>query len=120
MTVTSTRMLETANGRHCRWREFTHSLTQVSTHEVTNQPPALPEYNILLADPALREGIARWGREQDHLELEALGALAGSAEAQIWGEQADRNTPVLHTYSSQGERIDEAEFHPAWHHMIDT
>jgi putative acyl-CoA dehydrogenase len=62
----------------------------VSTHEVTNQPPALPEYNVVLADPALREGIARWGREQDYPELEALGALAGSAETQIWGDQADR------------------------------
>ena len=36
-----------------------HSLAQVSTHEVTNQSPALPEYNVFLADRALREGIAR-------------------------------------------------------------
>jgi putative acyl-CoA dehydrogenase len=92
----------------------------VSTHEVTNQVPALPEYNIVLADPALREGIARWGREQDLHELETLGALAGSAEAQIWGDQADRNPPVLHTHSPQGERIDEVDFHPAWHHLLDT
>jgi len=92
----------------------------VSTHEVTNQVPALPEYNIVLADPALREGIARWGREQDLHELETLGALAGSAEAQIWGDQADRNPPVLHTYSPQGERTDEVDFHPAWHHLLDT
>ena len=120
MTVTSTRMLETANGRHCRWREFTHSLTQVSTHEVTNQPPALPEYNVVLADPALREGIARWGRERDHPQLETLGALAGSVEAQVWGDQADRNPPVLHTYSPQGVRIDEVDFHPAWHRLLDT
>jgi putative acyl-CoA dehydrogenase len=92
----------------------------VSTHEVTNQPPALPEYNVVLADPALREGIARWGREQDYPELEALGAVAGSAEAQIWGDQADRNPPVLHTHSPQGVRIDEVDFHPAWHRLLDT
>jgi len=113
-------MLETIASNHCHPRDFTHSLTQVSTHEVTNQPPALPEYNVVLADPALREGIARWGREQDHRELEALGVLAGGAEAQTWGDQADRNLPVLHTYSPQGDRIDEVDFHPAWHRLLAT
>ena len=92
----------------------------MSTHEVTNQSPALPEYNVVLADPALSEGIERWGVEQDLRELEDLGALAGSVEAQLWGEQADRNPPVLHTYSPQGVRIDEVDFHPAWHRLLDT
>jgi len=102
------------------WRGATHSITRVSTHEVTNQPPALPDYNILLTDPALREGIARWGREQDQEELEALGTLAGDVESQIWGDQADRNPPVLHTHSPQGDRIDEVDFHPAWHRLLNT
>ena len=80
----------------------------------------MSEYNVVSADPALREGIARWGREQDRAELEALGALAGGVEAQTWGDQADRNPPVLHTHSPQGDRIDEVDFHPAWHHLLDT
>jgi len=42
-----------------RGQGLAHHLTQVSTHEVTNQSPALPEYNVFLADRALREGIAR-------------------------------------------------------------
>jgi putative acyl-CoA dehydrogenase len=113
-------MLETIDTRLCHWQAFTHSLTQVSTHQVTNQPPALPEYNVVLADPALCEGIVRWGREQDHDELETLGALAGSVETQLWGDQADRNPPVLQTHSAQGVRIDEVDFHPAWHHLLDT
>jgi len=92
----------------------------VSTHQVTNQSPALPEYNVVLADPALREGIARWGREQDQPELEALGAQAGADEARTWGDQADRNPPVLRTHSPQGVRIDEVDFHPAWHRLLDT
>ena len=92
----------------------------MSTHEVTNQPPALPEYNVVLADPALREGIALWGLEQDRAQLEALGALAGGVEAQTWGEQADRNPPVLRTHSPQGARVDEVDFHPAWHRLLDT
>ena len=80
----------------------------------------MSEYNVVSADPALREGIARWGREQDGAELEALGALAGGVEAQTWGDQADRNPPVLHTHSPQGAQIDEVDFHPAWHKLLDT
>jgi putative acyl-CoA dehydrogenase len=87
---------------------------------VTNQPPPLPEYNVVLADPALREGIARWGRAKDLPDLEVLGALAGSTDSQTWGDQADRNPPVLHTHSPQGHRIDEVQFHPAWHRLLDT
>src|SRR5665647_2345331 len=45
----------------CRWRDSTHSLTQVSTHEVTNQSPTLPEDKVVLADPALG-GDHAWGR----------------------------------------------------------
>jgi len=92
----------------------------VSTHEVTNQVPPLSGYNVISADPALLEGIQRWGDAQDRTELEALGSLAGGAEAQTWGDQADNNPPVLHTYSPQGVRIDEVDFHPAWHQLMHT
>jgi len=33
----------------------------VSTHEVTNQAPPLSGYNVVSMDPALVEGIQRWG-----------------------------------------------------------
>jgi putative acyl-CoA dehydrogenase len=92
----------------------------VSTHEVTNQAPPPCGYNVVSADPALREGIERWGREQDRAERETLGALAGGVETQTWGDQADRNPPVLHTHSPQGDRIDEVDFHPAWHRLLET
>jgi len=92
----------------------------VSTHEVTNQSPPLSGYNVVSADPALLEGLERWGSEQDHIGLKALGDLAGSVEAQTWGDQADRNIPVLQTHSPQGDRIDEVDYHPAWHLLMST
>jgi len=46
--------------------------------------------------------------------------LAGGREAQTWGDQADRNPPVLHTHSQEGVRIDEVDFHPAWHKLLDV
>jgi putative acyl-CoA dehydrogenase len=36
------------------------------------------------------------------------------------GGQADRNPPFLHTHSPQGDRIDEVDFHPAWHLLLET
>jgi alkylation response protein AidB-like acyl-CoA dehydrogenase len=33
---------------------------------------------------------------------------------------ADRHPPVLHQYDARGERIDEIEFHPAYHELINT
>ena len=92
----------------------------MSTHQVTNQVSPLDGYNVVSADPALLEGVHRWGREEDLDDLEALGERAGSVEAQAWGDQADRNPPVLHTHSPQGARIDEVNFHPAWHQLLDT
>lgn len=49
----------------------------MSTHEVTNQVPALCGYNVDSIDPSLREGIDRWGPAQDHAELETLGGAHG-------------------------------------------
>ena len=101
-------------------RPIRPSLAGVSTHEVVNQVPPLTDYNVLDTDAVLTESLARWGNPADREELSRLGALAGSRQAQQWGDQADRCTPVLRTHSAQGERIDEVEFHPAWHELLGT
>ena len=31
------------------------------THEVSNQPPPLEDYNVFAADAVLVEGLKRWG-----------------------------------------------------------
>ena len=50
--------------------------------------------------------------------MRELGRLAGSAQAQEWGRQANENPPVLRTHDRFGNRIDEVEFHPAWHSLM--
>ena len=35
-----------------------------------------------------------------------------------WGRLANENKPVLHTHDRYGNRIDEVEFHPAWHQLM--
>src|SRR5690606_4030839 len=49
-----------------------------------------------------------------------LGRLAGSARARSWAEQDDNHHPVLRTHDRYGHRIDEVDFHPAWHVLMDT
>ncbi|UGY94267.1 acyl-CoA dehydrogenase family protein [Streptomyces gobiensis] len=94
-----------------------------STHIVINQPPPLVDYDVFAADAALTAAVERYvapeRAAEAHEELTALGRVAGSAEAQKWGVQANENPPVLHTHDRYGHRIDEVEFHPAWHQLLD-
>ncbi|GAA4910566.1 acyl-CoA dehydrogenase family protein [Streptomonospora salina] len=89
------------------------------THEVFNQPEPLEDHDAA-ADPALLSGLEReeagWAAEEVH----ELGRLAGTARAQAWGEQANANEPVLRTHDRYGHRVDEVDFHPAWHVLMDT
>ncbi|WP_329569291.1 acyl-CoA dehydrogenase family protein [Streptomyces sp. NBC_01361] len=93
-----------------------------TTHAVTNQAPPLVGYDVFAADRALAEGVER------HLEpsltaevreeLGGLGRAAGSAQAQEWGVLANENPPRLRTHDRYGHRVDEVEFHPAWHRLM--
>ncbi|WP_181772086.1 acyl-CoA dehydrogenase family protein [Amycolatopsis pittospori] len=90
-----------------------------STHEVTNQVPPLAEYDVA-ADPALLEALKRADAGWAVAEVHALGRLAGSEQAQEWGRLVNENEPVLRTHDRVGNRIDEVEFHPYWHELMDV
>jgi putative acyl-CoA dehydrogenase len=89
------------------------------THEVTNQPPPLVGHDAC-ADPALLAALDREGAGWHRGALRRLGRLAGSEQALRWAEQADRNPPELRTHDRYGHRIDEVDFHPAWHRLLDV
>jgi putative acyl-CoA dehydrogenase len=88
-----------------------------STHEVVNQPPPLAGHDIA-ADAALLEGLALQGAGWAAEDLHRLGKLGGQAEPQRWAEEANRYEPRLLTYDRYGNRVDEVEFHPSWHHLM--
>jgi putative acyl-CoA dehydrogenase len=90
------------------------------TYEVTNQPPPLVNYNLFESDPPLRESLEREGAWWAHHMVHELGRLAGTEEAIAWGFQANSNPPQLHTHDRFGNRIDEVEFHPAWHRLMEV
>jgi putative acyl-CoA dehydrogenase len=89
------------------------------THEVTNQVPPLVGYDVA-DDPVLWEGLVREGGGWYLDELHRLGRLAGGEQAQRWAEEANRNVPVLRTHDRYGHRIDEVDFHPSWHALLDV
>ena len=89
-------------------------------HEVANQPPPLSDYNVFEADTPLREAVRREGAEWAEPRIAAAGAYAGSAHAQELGRLANDNGPKLKTHDRYGNRVDEVEFHPAWHELLGT
>ena len=88
------------------------------THEVLNQPPPLGDTNPFAADKALREAVVREGAGWARDELAAFGELTGREEVIRLGHLANRYPPELLTHDRFGHRIDEVEFHPAWHELM--
>ncbi|MGY1690206.1 acyl-CoA dehydrogenase family protein [Geodermatophilus sp. SYSU D01105] len=91
-----------------------------ATHEVTNQVPPLVGHDPIAGDAALTEACLRHADAATLESLKALGALAGSEQAQEWGRLANENPPRLATHDRYGHRVDEVEFHPAWHDLMRT
>ena len=89
------------------------------THAVTNQVPPLRDHNPATS-PVLIEALIREGGEWGLDEVTELGAIAGGDTARRWGDLAERNRPVLHTYDRYGHRIDEIEYDPAYHELMRT
>jgi putative acyl-CoA dehydrogenase len=93
----------------------------LATHEVLNQPPPLTDYDAFGADTVLGEVARREGAGADAIDrLHELGRIAGSPEAQLWGEQANANPPVLKTHDRYGHRVDRVDYHPAYHELMRT
>ena len=88
-----------------------------ATHEVSNQPPPLAGHDVA-ADQALLTAVGTYGASWTLPELHGLGELAGSAEVIELARLANVHEPVLRTHDRYGHRIDEVEFHPAWHQLM--
>ena len=92
--------------------------SEIGNHEVFNQPPPLVDYNVFTSDAPLAEAVRREGAEWAEERIAAVGELAGSERAQTLGRLANENGPKLRTHDRYGNRVDEVEFHPAWHELM--
>ena len=87
------------------------------THSVDNQVPPLRNLNLYSSDLVLREAIAREGGGWGAADLEVYGAIAGGELMEL-GYTANENKPKLKLFDRYGNRLDEAEFHPAYHRIM--
>ncbi len=87
------------------------------THEVVNQAPPLTGFSAA-DDPALLAALRRAGAGWGEPEVRELGALAGTEAVQEQSRMVEEQPPRLRTHDRFGHRIDEVEFHPAWHQLM--
>ncbi|MBX7259612.1 MAG: isovaleryl-CoA dehydrogenase [Candidatus Hydrogenedentes bacterium] len=91
-----------------------------NTHEVVNQPPPLQNYSAYEADAALVEAVKREGASWAENQIRAFGEKTTRSEFLHLGHLANKYTPELKTHDRFGNRIDEVEYHPAWHELMKT
>ena len=95
-----------------------NSQAPAATHEVTNQVPALENYNFFDSDAALVAASEREGAGWHRAALSRDGATLGAPDTLALASAANRHSPELFTFSPRGERIDALEFHPSWHALL--
>ncbi|HTA34281.1 MAG TPA: acyl-CoA dehydrogenase family protein [Solirubrobacteraceae bacterium] len=90
------------------------------THTVFNQAPPLENVDVFSTNTPLVEAVEREGAGWVAERASALGRFVGArgGPQQEWGRLANENKPVLRTFDRYGHRIDEVEFHPAWHQLM--
>jgi putative acyl-CoA dehydrogenase len=91
-----------------------------ATHDVFNQPTALVDYNLLTGNRPLLAALKFNAPELDISELTRLGETLGTREMQTHARLANANLPQLHGHDRFGRRIDQVEFHPSYHALMDA
>jgi putative acyl-CoA dehydrogenase len=92
-------------------------LSPFQTHAVENQPPPLEPYDAYATDLPLQEALAREGGGWAEAQVAAYGVITGG-ELMALGAEANAHPPELHAYDRFGNRVDEVEFHPSYHRIM--
>src|SRR5437868_13597073 len=90
----------------------------MSMDRVLNQPPPLQDYDPLALDQVLAQALRREGAAWAAAEIGAFARATAAKEMLALGFQANENPPRLRTHDRFGNRIDEVDFHPAWHELM--
>jgi putative acyl-CoA dehydrogenase len=89
-----------------------------ATHEVMNQATPFIGHNAFTADRLLTEIVERekvsWAADR----LTEAGRTIASAHVAKLARDANRHAPELRSHDRFGNRIDQIEFHPAWHELM--
>lgn len=89
-------------------------LTQQYTHQVTNQVPPLEYFDLYKNDLTLREFVTK----ENKGHIKDMGLELGTFHWFDQGQLANRHSPTLHQFDRYGQRIDEVQFHPVYHDLM--
>ena len=92
----------------------------LSTHDVFNQSTPFADVNLFTSNRPLQDALTHHHPGFDRERFESLGALCGSAEMQAHARLANTQGPRLLTHDRFGRRIDQVEFHPAYHALLEA
>ncbi len=87
------------------------------SREIPNQPPLLTGANAYRSDPLLIQ-LSEAMPDSVRQELDAVGRFVHASEAQELARLANTEVPRLRTHDRQGRRIDQVEYHPAYHALM--
>ncbi len=90
--------------------------SELSGHEVFNQPDARGDADLWSADPALSLYAAAFAGDTQHLATR--GRALGRVDLRDAAREAMRVLPDLRLFDTAGRRLDEVVFHPAYHRMM--
>src|SRR5690606_36012933 len=99
---------------------FRAPISDLPTHQVSNQPPPFADLNLFEIDRPMQEALAREGGQAFLKKVRDLGAVMGSAAAFEQADAANKAKPQLQTFDRYGRRVDEVTFHPAYHWLMET
>ncbi|MCH6469425.1 acyl-CoA dehydrogenase family protein [Sinomonas terrae] len=85
---------------------------------MANQVPPRMGIDEFSTNTALVDGVRRYGAGWAAGALASIGRLVGSAEFQENARLANLHAPLLRALDRYGERLDEVEYHPAYHRIL--
>ena len=94
-------------------------IAELHTHDVTNMPPHIGDQDLWHDDTVLKECVEREGGGWTSDHLAKLGKAVGAAEVFEKADAANRHPPELKAFDRYGMRVNQVEFHPAYHDLMD-
>jgi putative acyl-CoA dehydrogenase len=104
------------------WKKTAEKVSMLShgeTHDVFNQPTPLEPFNAYATDRALQEWVNIFNGDWHEQGLNQFGMRAGSDLFEA-GFSANKFKPEFKPHDRFGKRIDQVDFHPSYHLLMQT
>nr|WP_136252728.1 acyl-CoA dehydrogenase family protein [Ningiella ruwaisensis] len=95
----------------------TQNNAQSDTHEVFNQAQGLENYNAFDADHILKFWVNQFGGQWGEFSLRDFGYHVGHELLEA-GFLANKHHPEFQSHDRFGHRIDQVNYHPAYHQLM--